>query len=90
MALPEFVVPVLSTAGLFSLLCVIVRNFSQVSHSLMVVLAIVVSLFSKDEDRRKRSLCVLGKLTGQDGSDQLPPGSVDCAERDDQDGQRAA
>ena len=30
MALPEFVVPVLSTAGLFSLLCVIVRNFSQV------------------------------------------------------------
>jgi hypothetical protein len=51
--LPEFVVPVLSTAGSFSLLCVIVRNFAQVSHSLMVVLTTVVLLFSRDEDRRK-------------------------------------
>jgi hypothetical protein len=71
MALPEFVVPVLSTAGSFSLLCVIVRNFSQVSQALMVVLATVVAIFARDENRRQRGLDILDKLTGRDSD---PPG----------------
>lgn len=66
MALSELVVPVLSTAGSFGLLYVILRNFPRVSHALMVVLATVVAIFGRDEGCRQRGLNVLAKLTGRD------------------------
>jgi hypothetical protein len=76
MSLPEYVVPVLSTAGSFGLLYVILRDFPQVSRALMVVLATVVAIFSRDEKRRQCGLDVLGKLTDRDSdppSGNTPP-----------------
>jgi hypothetical protein len=67
MALPELVVPVLSTAGPVGLTYLIMRNFSQVTRALLTALAAIVAMFARDEDRRKCSLDVLGKLTVRDG-----------------------
>jgi hypothetical protein len=66
MALPEFVVPVLSTVGPVGLAYVIMRNFPQVTRALLAVLATIVAIFARDEGRRQRGLAVLEKLTGRD------------------------
>ena len=76
MALPELVVPVLSAAGSFSLLCVIVRNFPQVVHALLTALATIVVIFARDEQRRKSGLDVLDRLTGQDDDSGKGPPSL--------------
>ena len=76
MALPELVVPVLSTAGPVGLTYLIVRNFSQVTQALVAVLAAIVAMFARDEQRRKSGLDVLDKLTGHDDDSSKSPPSL--------------
>jgi hypothetical protein len=76
MALPELVIPVLSTTGSFSLLCVIVRNFPQVIRALLTALATLVAIFARDEQHRKSGLDVLDRLTGQDDDSGKGPPSL--------------
>jgi hypothetical protein len=76
MALPEFVVPVLSTVGPVSLVYVIMRNFSQVIRALLAVLATIVAIFARDEKRRQCGLDVLEKLTGYDSDPSNTPPSL--------------
>lgn len=76
MALPQYVVPVLSTAGPVGLAYVILHNFPQVTRALLTVLATIIAIFARDEKRRQSSLDVLGKLTGRDSdppSGNAPP-----------------
>ena len=76
MDLSELVVPVLTTAGPVGLAYVILRNFPQVSHALMVMLATIVAIYARDEKRRKSALEVLSKLTGNDDDSGKGPPSL--------------
>lgn len=67
MALPELVVPVLSTVGPVGLAYVILLRFPQATRALLEALATIVAIFGRDEQHRQRGLDVLDKLTGSDG-----------------------
>jgi hypothetical protein len=82
MALRELVVPVLSAAGPVGLTYLIMRNFSQVTRALLTVLAAIVAMFARDENRRRCGLDVLGKLTVRDGDSPC----LDSGPRDDDSG----
>jgi hypothetical protein len=66
-ALPELVVPVLSTVGPVGLAYVILLRFPQATRALLEALATIVAIFGRDDQHRQRGLDVLDKLTGSDG-----------------------
>jgi hypothetical protein len=70
MALPEFVAPVLAVAGVPAVLFVVLRYFPQAVRALMLAVAGIVAIRTRDENRRKACLDVLDKVTRKDE----PPG----------------
>jgi hypothetical protein len=72
MALPEFVTPVLSIAGPVALVYVILRCFPHAARAVVVLLAGIVAVVTRDEQRGKRCLEVLRVLRGRDRDNQPP------------------
>jgi hypothetical protein len=66
MALPEFVAPVLSVAGPVALLLVILRCLPCVARAVVVLVAGLVAIATKDGKRRAACHKVLDTLTRKD------------------------
>jgi hypothetical protein len=66
MALPEYVAPVLAVAGFPAVLFVILRYFPQTVRALMLAVAGIVAIRTRDENRRKASLEIVDKVTRTD------------------------
>ena len=83
MSLPEFVTPVLSIAGPPALVFVIMRCFPQTARAVVVLLAGIVAIVTRDPKRRAACHKVLDTLTRRD-SKPPPPlspsvyGAVSC------------
>ncbi len=73
MSLPEFITPVLAVAGLPALLFVIMRGIPYATRAVVLLLAGIVAIVTRDPERRKSCHEVLDALTRQDG--KLPPGA---------------
>jgi hypothetical protein len=66
MDLPEVVMPVLSVAGPVALALVIMRCFPHIARAVVVLVAGIVAVVTKDGKRRAACYKVLDKLTGKD------------------------
>jgi len=81
--LPEYVVPVLSVAGPGALALVVLRFFPSAARALVVLLAGVVAIVTRDPKRRSACFRVLDKLS-QDTPGQKaksPPDQASQASR---------
>jgi hypothetical protein len=72
MSLPEFVTPVLSVAGPAALVFVIMRYFPHAARAVMMLLAGIVAIVTRDPERRAASHKVLDTLTRLDDKPQPP------------------
>ncbi len=72
MSLPEFVTPVLSIAGPSALVFVIMRYFPHAARAVMLLLAGIVAIVTRDPERRAASHKVLDTLTRLDDRPQPP------------------
>ena len=66
MALPEFVTPVLSTAGPAALVFVIIRCFPHTARAVLLLLAGTIAIVTRDPKRRAACQKVLDTLTRRD------------------------
>lgn len=66
MALPEYVAPVLAVAGLPALIFMIMRGFPHAARGVVLLLAGVVAIVTKDPKRRAACYRVLGAITRKD------------------------
>jgi hypothetical protein len=66
MPLPEFVTPVLSIAGPAALVFVIMRYFPNAARAVVLLLAGIVAIVTRDPERRAASHKVLDTLTRLD------------------------
>jgi hypothetical protein len=72
-SLPEFVTPVLSITGPSALVFVIMRCFPHTARAVVVLLAGIVAIVTRDPERRAACHKVLDTLTRRDGKpDDLP------------------
>ena len=78
MSLPEFVTPVLSIAGPAALVYVVMRYFPNAARAVVLLLAGIVAIVTRDPERRAASHKVLDTLTRLDDKPQPPeiPASV--------------
>ncbi len=74
MALPEFVTPVLAVVGTPALAYAIARSFPHAARAVVVLVAGIVAILTRDENRGKRCLEVLRILRGRDSPEQPPDG----------------
>jgi hypothetical protein len=82
MSLPEYVVPALSLAGPAALAFVILRFFPSAARAVVVLLAGIAAIVTRDPQRREASLTVLDKLSqGTPGEKAEPPDQVSQAPR---------
>jgi len=73
MALPEYVAPVLTVAGLPTLIFAITRSLPHAARAVVLLVAGTVAVMTGNEERGKRCLEVLRTLKGKD-RDLDPPG----------------
>jgi hypothetical protein len=71
MSLPEFVTPVLSIAGPPALVFVVMRCFPRTARAVVMLLAGIVAILTRDPKRRAACHKVLATLTRTD--DRQPP-----------------
>ena len=76
MPLPEFVTPVLSIAGPAALVFVILRSFPQAARAVVVLVAGIVAIVTRDKERRESCHAVLDKVTRHDAGPPRPPRSL--------------
>lgn len=77
MPLPEFVTPVLAVAGTPALAYAVARSFPHAARAVVVLVAGIVAVLTRDENRGKRCLEVLDKVTRRDSTaapEQPPDG----------------
>ena len=72
MSLPPFAAPVLSIAGPAALVFVILRYFPHVARAVVLLLAGIVAIVTRDPERRAASHKVLDSLTRPE-SEPVPP-----------------
>lgn len=68
----EYLAPVLTIAGLPALIFMIMRSFPHAARSVVVLLAGIAAVMTRDEQRGKRCLEVLRVLRGRDRDNQPP------------------
>lgn len=71
MALLDLAAPVVTVAGSTALVYVILRNFPRVAHAVLVLLAGVIAIATRNKERRESCQKVLDALAHQHGD---PPG----------------
>src|SRR4051812_1378231 len=68
MALPEYVAPVLTLVGVPALILVILRSSPQAARAMVVLVAGIVAIVTRDKDRRESCHEVLEKVTRNDAA----------------------
>jgi hypothetical protein len=76
MSLPEYVAPVLDVAGTPALIFVIMRCFPHTAHAVVVLLAGIAAIVTRDPKRRAACHKVLDTLTRQKAPCPSPADSV--------------
>ena len=84
MSLPEFVTPVLSIAGPPALVFVIMRCFPHTARAVVLLVAGIVAIVTRDPKRRAACHKVIDALTRRDSKPPLPLspsvyGAVSCS-----------
>lgn len=76
MALSEYVTPVLAVVGVPALLLVILRYSPQVARAVVVLLAGIVAIVTRDKERRESCHGVLDKVTRHDAGSSRRPRAI--------------
>lgn len=77
MALPEYVTPVVAVVGAPALAYVTARSLWHAVRAVLALIAGIVAMVTRDQERRKACLAILGKVAGRDGDppEGIPEGS---------------
>jgi len=68
-----FVIPTLAFAGPVALALIMARSFPHAARAVMVLLAGVVAIVTRDHERRVACLAVLDKVTRRDSGPPVRP-----------------
>jgi hypothetical protein len=63
---PEYLAPVLTVVGLPALIFMVMRNFPQAARGVVLLLAGVIAIMTRDPKRRAACYKVLNTITRQD------------------------